>query len=109
MFGVIMNLSAQDHDVIAEALRASAEGPFFPDWEFQTLFGLTREEVLSIASAYMPAEDVPVRVGYAVHNALANLLGYPHGKEAEWRHWLSVSEAELEGVFDRWRAAYGYM
>ena len=36
-------LSAHDHKIIAEALSAAAEGPFFPDWEFHTLFGLERE------------------------------------------------------------------
>jgi hypothetical protein len=80
----VMPLSAQDHQVIAESLRAAADGPFFPDWEVQSLFGVAREEVRTFASVYEPADDMPVKMGVAVHNALANLLGYPHGKQAEW-------------------------
>ncbi|MEQ1775594.1 MAG: hypothetical protein ABL891_17595 [Burkholderiales bacterium] len=101
-------LSAHDHKIIAEALRAAAEGPFFPDWEFHTLFGLEREEVRAYAKSYHPATDVPVKMGYAVHNAIGNLLGYPHGKESEWSNWLSVTRSELNAVFERWRSEYDY-
>ena len=38
-----------DSRVIGECLRAAVNGPFFPDWEFSTLFGLTRDEVRAVA------------------------------------------------------------
>lgn len=39
------NLDEREREVVRECLQAAVKGPFFPDWEFETLFGLTREEV----------------------------------------------------------------
>jgi hypothetical protein len=59
-------LSRQESNIVGEALRAAADGPFFPDWEFSTLFGLKREEVRRIANEWplptVPPEEV-VRTG----------------------------------------------
>ena len=43
-------LTPQEQKVIYECLQASVNGSFFPDWEFHTLFGLTRDEVREIIS-----------------------------------------------------------
>lgn len=40
-----MPLSNKQIQSIGECLRAAAYGPFFPDGEFDTLFGLSREQV----------------------------------------------------------------
>ncbi len=42
-------LSETDKAVIGQALRAAADGPFFPDREFHTLFGLERSDVRATA------------------------------------------------------------
>jgi hypothetical protein len=34
------SLSDVDKVILGQALSAAADGPFFPDWEFHTLFGL---------------------------------------------------------------------
>jgi hypothetical protein len=39
------SLSELDKAIVGQALRAAANGPFFPDWEFHALFGLERSEV----------------------------------------------------------------
>ena len=69
-------LSDDDVRILGECLRACVEGPFFPDWEFQTLFGLERSEVAEIAQEWPHSRHVNSFI--AVNNALANLLGYPH-------------------------------
>ena len=48
----LADLSPEERNIVLECLRGAAEGPFFPDWEFQTLFGLTRKEVKDIADAW---------------------------------------------------------
>ena len=53
----------RDRDVIERCLRAAVEGPFFPDWEFHALFGLDREEVRAVLSAW-PAAPTEVPDGY---------------------------------------------
>jgi hypothetical protein len=100
------SLSEVDKSIVGQALRAAADGPFFPDWEFHTLFGLERSEVRAIAHAWpersAPAEDIAL----AVNNTLNNLLGYPHGLDAMWSQWISVERQQLEALFSRLR---GYL
>ncbi|MBJ6761897.1 hypothetical protein JGU66_14075 [Myxococcaceae bacterium JPH2] len=93
-----------DEKVIGECLRAAVEGPFFPEWEFQTLLGLSRAEVAAELATW-PATGSPEDQDLAVNNALNNHLTYPHRQWAEWPKYISVSEDEVDAVFARWRAA----
>jgi len=97
--------STADTQAFKEALIAAARGPFFPDWEFHTLFGLERSELASIAESFSSATPIIGDVALALNNAMANLIGYPHGQEAVWPQWLSVPPAELQTIFSRWRAS----
>lgn len=94
-----------DYQAFRESLVAAARGPFFPDWEFHSLFGLDRVEVESIADSFSSATPLTGDVAVALNNAMGNLLGYPHGQEAVWSQWLSVTPAELQIIFSRWRAS----
>jgi hypothetical protein len=101
-----MGLQALNHkerQVIFECLRAAVDGPFFPDWEFHTLFGQHRSEVAEIAAAIPDIDDSDERISLAINNALANLLGYPHGATAAWQQFISVPESEVSRIFERWR------
>jgi hypothetical protein len=63
-------------------LKAAAAGPFFPDWEFQTLFGIERQVLAEVANRWPdvdPAKDVEL----AVVGSMNHLLGYPHGYSLE--------------------------
>jgi len=75
------------------------------DWgEFHTIFGLTRDEVASVAQQWpdrCDGEDVEL----AINNALNNLLGYPHRCGNVWNDYISVSPSELRDLFRRWRSA----
>ena len=99
----LQTLTDDEKRVVFECLRASVEGPFFPDWEFHTLFGLDRREVAAIVAAVPNIDDSEERVSLAIHNAMGNLLGYPHGEAAAWRQFISVPEVEVKRIFDRWR------
>jgi hypothetical protein len=94
-----------DFQAFKESLAAAAHGPFFPDREFSTLFGLERSEVASIAAEFSPTTPVSGDVARALVGAMNNLLGYPHGQDAAWSQWLSVSPGELEGILARWQAS----
>lgn len=99
-----------DQEVIRRALVATIDGPYFPDWEFHALFGLTRNEVRLVLQSwpeppsqldgYDSGEDVQ-RV--AVSNALNNLVGYPHGHDDQLRREVGVGRRELALVLARWR------
>ncbi len=97
--------SASAVQVFRESLIAAARGPFFPDWEFGTLFGMERPEVESIAESFSAATPIAGDVAVALNNAMNNLLGYPHGQELAWAQWLSVSPAELQAIYSQWRAS----
>ena len=94
-----------DFRALKESLLAAALGPFFPDWEFFTLFGLERARVEAIARTFSSATPVSADVELALGNAVANLLGYPHGQDAAWAQWLSVTPSELQVAYSKWRAS----
>ena len=89
--------------IIGECLKAADSGRFFPDWEFHTLFGLERDEVAKVASAWPNVDLSDERVCLAINNSFGNLLNYPIDHPKEWPDYLSVSREELETNFDRWR------
>jgi len=69
-------LNDKEKRVVFECLRAAVAGPFFPDWEFHTLFGLHRHEVAQIVAAIPDIDDSDEQVSLAINNSIANLLGY---------------------------------
>lgn len=44
----LQHCTQEDRKIIGDCLRATVEGPFFPEWEFHILFGLTRAEVARV-------------------------------------------------------------
>ncbi|SUS05868.1 conserved hypothetical protein [uncultured Defluviicoccus sp.] len=88
-----------------EALAAAARGPFFPDWEFETLFGLTRDEVGEVAGQISTWSAASPKHRVAVGSAVNNLLGYPHGRDADWAAWLSVTPEQLAAAYVAWQAS----
>jgi hypothetical protein len=98
------HLTSDDVRIVGESLRAAVSGPFFPDWEFPTLFGLERAEVEEIAKAWPNVEVADEHVvDVAVNNALGNLVGYPHGEEQRWPEFISVPPEKLLEVLERWK------
>ncbi len=94
-----------EHQVFREALAAAARGPFFPDWEFQTLIGFDRPAVEVAATSFSSTTPLAGDLALMLNNCIANLLGYPHGQDSAWSQWMSVTPQELEAIFSRWRAA----
>ena len=91
---------ADDVRIIRECLSAAASGPFFPDWEFDILFGLSRSELLDIARRWPNCDRSDATIALAVRNTLVHLLHYPHHHEDLWPHYISASRAELEEILN---------
>jgi hypothetical protein len=99
----INRLKKNEQDVVYQCLVAALKGPFFPDWEFQTLFGIERSTLSKIVDAWPQVDDTEEDVALAINNSMGNLVGYPHGKEKEWQKYISVSPDEVISILQRWK------
>ena len=97
-------MDARLSSVIGECLNAAANGPFFPDWEFSTLFGLERSEVANIAASWPQAAEPGSVTWLAINGAMGNLLSYPLDSPRRWSDYISVSRAEVEGYYGQWHS-----
>lgn len=101
-FEIIMQQMSHDEmQLIGECLSAIVDGSFIPEWEFQTIMGLNREQVAEIAAQW-PSYEPNGKTYSAVNNTLNNLRGYPHGKEQELRDRLSVTPDKFEKLCEKW-------
>jgi hypothetical protein len=103
----LSELTEQELDVVYRCLRATAEGPFFPEWEFHTLFGVYRIELAHIAARWPEVSDADADVQRAINNSLNNLLGYPHHKPVAFKEWISEPVEEVRRIFKKWRKSCG--
>ena len=97
------DLTFEEQRIIGECLRAAADGPFFPEWEFQTLFGVERRDVAKVASDWPFADASSQTLSLSVNNSMLHLMYYPHRKWDAWEEFISVSPAEVERIFQKWR------
>jgi hypothetical protein len=96
----VSGLTDAQHAIIRECLRATADGPFFPDWEFGPLIGVDRETVRKVGQDW-PERNVPQEdFQCAVQNALNNLTGYPHKREDVWSDYVSASPEQVLDLLD---------
>ena len=99
----VHDLSTQQLAIVAKCLRAAADGPFFPEWEFKTLIGVTRVDLRRLAINWelgvANGEDI-----VAVVNALNALVGYPHGEEEAWSSFIDADPSLVSAVIDTIRA-----
>ena len=100
----LANLTSRERDVVRECLRAAVESPFFPEWEFQTIFGLGRDDVNRVLHSWPDLDEGDEFVVRAINNSFNNLLGYPvRNKQSLWPKYISVSGIELARIFDKWK------
>lgn len=101
--GKAEQLTAHERDTIRAALGAAVGGPYFPDWEFATLMGVTRSEAADVLATW-PTTDDPETQDLAVNNILLHLLAYPHGEDEALSRDVPVSREELRAILERWRS-----
>ncbi|PRD41882.1 hypothetical protein C5748_19725 [Phyllobacterium phragmitis] len=88
-------------NVIKKCLAAVVEGRLFDDWEFQTLFGVNRNQV-AITLSQWPNIDLEREESLlAITGSIMNLIGYPHGRDALLKKY--VSSEELRNLSKKWQ------
>ena len=100
----LSDLTNAEKEVIFECLRCVASGEIIlNDWEFPILFGIDFATLQRIVQMIPNIDDLSEETFLAINNSLNNLLGYPHGGESKWDGFISVSPAEVEHIFAKWR------
>lgn len=104
MLGFVETLRLTDADasLVGKCLRAAVDGPFFPDWEFQTLIGVSREEVRNLVDAWPGIEASRDNLAI-VSNSLNNLSGYPHGEDTALLQNAGAGRADISNCLERLR------
>ncbi len=94
-------LSKDDIKLVSECLRATVEGSFFPEWEFETLIGVDRATVAHVSECWPQVTVGAEEFVCAVVGSLNNLSNYPHGKLDELRSYLTYEVEEIPRALDR--------
>jgi hypothetical protein len=98
---LINSLDQPTLKVAKDCLRAAIEGPFFQDWEFQTLVGVDRAMVKVVYDAWPEQTVGQDDFASAVIGTMNNLLGYPHGRSDAWTEYISASPAQVREALDK--------
>ena len=97
----VESLTAEEKLLIGRCLHEAANGEYFPDWEFQTLIGVDRQEVRKAASSWLTNEVITYAAMDTTVAVLNNLLGYPHGRVAELERATGVVVDKMNAVFEK--------
>ena len=97
------DLTSDELEIVRLSLQAAVQGPYFPDWEFEWLFGVPRDSVAAVLSAWPRVDEHSQVAEVAINNAFVNLLWYPHGMTEELEDELGVTTSRLQQVFGKWR------
>jgi hypothetical protein len=87
------------------SLRAAADGPYFPEWEFETLIGFPRDRVRDWSARWPGAALDEEALAVAI-SVLNNLLGYPHGFESKLAAETGAPRAELAQLLEQLSARH---
>lgn len=99
----LKNLTKHEQEIVLCCLRASVDGPFFPDWEFSTLFGLSKDEVREVIQRWPINDNSDKTAKMAINGSLNNLLGYPHHEKEAWKEYIPATRKEVHSIFQKWR------
>lgn len=95
-------MGVEQRQLVGLCLRAMVEGPYVPEWEFQTIMGVERAEAAEVAESWPePASNGKTFV--TVNNTLNNFLGYPHGRWGELSQYIGADQQQVADALMAWR------
>lgn len=99
----------REHDILKKCLNALIHGPFFEDWEFNTLFGVSRSEVSNFLNRFPSYVEIQQKLNFAndecliLQNVFTNLLGYPHKNGKILEEMIGMNSKELGILYQKWK------
>ena len=91
-------LTQEEIRIISACLLAAEEGPFFSDWEFQTLFGVERPVLRNVRLHWPDVSLSDEAVRASVFNSLAHLLAYPHGEQKSLLGYVPEGQNKIRDI-----------
>jgi hypothetical protein len=94
-------ISEHDKDLIYECLCAAEREDIFPEWEFETLFGIRREKLIDVRKEWPEVDVTHPDVGAAILGAVNHLLGYSSDQNMKWTDHISSPPESLKVVLEK--------
>lgn len=95
---ILEELTQEERELARCCLIAAARGPFFGDFEFQSLFGISRDTVETAARSLEQGDFSDVILFRAISGALNNLLRYPHREDDALAAWVPGGREAIQGL-----------
>ena len=87
--------------MVGRCLLVAADGQYFPDWEFETLIGATRDDVRAASEEWLNGTPRTARMNEVAVSVLANLLGYPHHLLEQLPDAVGHSAGEIQATLHK--------
>ena len=91
-------LTREEIEIVRSALAAAVDPLFFPDWEFQTLFGVDRSTVSRVRETWPDRRVAEDEFLCAVINSLNSLLGYPHVQDDLLARYVPEGTTRIQAI-----------
>jgi hypothetical protein len=101
MDNLLETLSESERQIVCECLRAAENEDIFPEWEFETLFGVDRKILKSVRLAWPDVDASDPEVRLVIANSMSHLLGYPWTSDKRWETHLSIGAVEVRAVLEK--------
>lgn len=93
-----------EKEIIHNCLIAASKGSFFEDWEFHTLFGITRNELNTVLQSWPNIDESDLNVKLAINNSIANLFfGYPHNQGEDLKKYIQINNEDIKRIYEKWK------
>lgn len=101
MDDIVEALSELEKQTIFECLCAAEREELFPEWEFETLFGITRKQLSSVREKWPEVDARHPDIGAALIGAMSHLLGYARVSDGSWGRYISVPPDAVESTLKK--------
>jgi hypothetical protein len=95
MKNIMFLLADEEIDNILQCVRLVVDKDVFEEWEFETLFGVSRDLYLEIFKSWPNVCINNHRTTNMLINAMNHSLGYPWGDEEKWKMHFSATPDDV--------------